>query len=165
MESFCIDRLYFDDFDTAIVFKPDYKQRPEVKKYLHMSFLNVLAEVDQAKMTRFVEQHFTVVGNTNYPKEDYDGITSYTGARIDKCQKEVIEHLQRKIRIFGRSVIVIYDGQPDGQKINNNNNNDNNDTEPEENNNIDNEDHNNTEEHNEQETIPQTTNPTNDTNV
>ena len=63
MESFCIDRLYFNNFDTEIVFKPDYKQRPEVKKYLHMSFLNVPAEVDQDKMTRFVEQHFTVVGN------------------------------------------------------------------------------------------------------
>ena len=164
MESFCMDRLYFDDFDTAIVFKPGYKQRPEAKKHLHVSFLNVPAEADQDEITQFVEQHFTVVENPHYPKDDYDGITFYTGARIYKCQKKIIEHLPYRIRIFGRSVIVIYDGQPDGQQ-NNNNKNDNNDTEPEENNNIDNEDCNDAEQHNEQETNQQATNPTKNTNV
>ena len=48
MESFCIDGLHFNNFDLAIHFN---KQRPMIKKYLHISFLNVPAEVDQDKMT------------------------------------------------------------------------------------------------------------------
>ena len=51
MESFCIDGLHFNNFDLAIHFKLDYKQRSMIKKYLHISFLNVPAEVDQDKIT------------------------------------------------------------------------------------------------------------------
>ena len=91
MESFCIDGLNFDNLDTAIYSKPDYKQRLPNKRYLHVSFLNVPGEADQDKMTRFVEQFFTVVGDPFYPKEDYDGITYYTCARVYKCRKEVID--------------------------------------------------------------------------
>ena len=83
-----------------------------------MSFLNVPAEADPDKMTRFTEQHFTVVGESYYPKEDYEGLS---GTRVYKCEKQVMEHLPRKIKIFSIYIRVIYNVQLDATGINNDN--------------------------------------------
>ena len=118
MEDFCINGLSFEGFNTNIFCKPDFKQRPAERKYLNVSFLNVPAEADQNEMRRFVEQHFTVVGQPYYPNEYYDGFSYYTGTRVYNCKKQVIES---KIKMFGRYVKVIYDGQLGATDINNDN--------------------------------------------
>lgn len=74
LEGFCKDGLAFDNFETKVYFHPYYKQRPTERKYLSVFFLNVPTEADQDKMTRFVEQYFTVIGEPYYPKEEYNGI-------------------------------------------------------------------------------------------
>lgn len=51
------------------------------------------AETDQDKMMRLVKQYFTVIGERQYPKEKYSGVSYYTGTCLFKCEKEVIEHL------------------------------------------------------------------------
>lgn len=112
LEGFCKDGLAFDNFGTKVYFHPDYKQRPTERKYLSVSLLNVPTEADQDKMTRFVEQYFTVIGEPYYPKEEYNGIYYYTGTRVFKCEKEVIEHPPRRVKIFRRYVRIICDNQP-----------------------------------------------------
>ena len=83
-----------------------------------MSFLNVPEEADPDKMTRFTEQHFTVVAEPYYPKEDYEGLS---GTRVYQCKKQVMEHLPHEIKIFGRYVRVTYNVQLDATDVNNDN--------------------------------------------
>ena len=82
MEEFCINGLNFEGYDAANFFKPDFKQRPAERKYLNVSFLNIPVEADQDKMTKFVEQHFIVVGEPYYPKEECEGFSYFTGTRV-----------------------------------------------------------------------------------
>ena len=82
METFCIEPLQVNDqFSTQFI--PDFRKcaRPPVH-YTYIFFLNVPSEAEEDAMTRFVQQHATVIGNPRYPLKKLEDIEYLTGTRV-----------------------------------------------------------------------------------
>ena len=95
------------------MFQPGFRkrQRPPIT-YTYISFQNVPTEADEDAMTEFVEDHAIVVGHPRYPPKNLDGIEYLAGTRFCRVHS-IRHHIPRLIKLFGRQIKCIYDGQPE----------------------------------------------------
>ena len=109
METFCTEPLEIGSF--TITLSPDTKKhRPP--KLLNISFLNVPPETPEDILTEFVNEYADIKRFPFYPKKVHDGIIYCTGTRIYQVSK-LHQHIPRKLyNMFGRTVICIYNDQP-----------------------------------------------------
>ena len=112
MQTFCTEPLEIKD-QFSILFQPDFRkrQRPPIT-YTYISFQNVPTEADEDAMTEFVEDHAIVVGHPRYPPKNLDGIEYLAGTRFCRVHS-IRHHIPRLIKLFGRQIKCIYDGQPE----------------------------------------------------
>ena len=99
------------------MFQPDFRkrQRPPIT-YTYISFQNVPTEADEDAMTEFVEDHAIVVGHPRYPPKNLDGIEYLAGTRFCRVHS-IRHHIPRLIKLFGRQIKCIYDGQPEQTQL------------------------------------------------
>ena len=109
METFCTEPLEIGTF--TITFTPATRKHQK-PKLLNISFLNVPPETPEDILTEFLNEYADIKGSPFYPKKMYDGITYCTGTRVYQVSK-LHQHLPRKLyNMFGRTVICIYNDQP-----------------------------------------------------
>ena len=109
METFCTEPLEIGPF--TITFSPD-TQKHRQPKLLNISFLNVPPETPEDILTEFVNEYADIKGFPFYPKKVHDGITYCTGTRVYQVSK-LHQHIPQKLyNMFGRTIICIYNDQP-----------------------------------------------------
>ena len=109
METFCAEPLEIGTF--TITFSPA-TQKQRQSKLLNISFLNVPPETPEDILTEFLNEYANIKGFPFYPKKTYDGITYCTGTRVYQVSK-LHQHIPRKLyNMFGRTIICIYNDQP-----------------------------------------------------
>ena len=109
METFCAEPLEIGTF--TITFSPATKKQRQ-SKLLNISFLNVPPETPEDILTEFLNEYADIKGFPFYPKKTYDGITYCTGTRVYQVSK-LHQHIPRKLyNMFGRTIICIYNDQP-----------------------------------------------------
>ena len=108
METFCAEPLEIGTF--TITFSPATKKRQS--KLLNISILNVPPETPEDILTEFLNEYADIKRFPFYPKKTYDGITYCTGTRVYQVSK-LHQHIPRKLyNMFGRTIICIYNDQP-----------------------------------------------------
>ena len=114
METFCTEPLQLNDrFSTQFI--PDFWKRARLPvHYTYISFLNVPSEAEEDGMTRFVQQHATIIGIPRYPLKKLEDIKYLTGTQVYRVIR-ITQHIPRLISLYGRQIKWIYDGQPDHQ--------------------------------------------------
>ena len=109
MKTVCTEPLEIGQF--TITFSPA-TQKHRQRKLLNISFLNVPPETPEDILTEFANEYADIKGFPFYPKKVYDGITYCTGTRVYQVSK-LHQHIPRKLyNMFGRTIICIYNNQP-----------------------------------------------------
>ena len=88
-----------------ISFEPDYYNRTRI------SIENIPIELNDLLVKELLSNYATIIGQTYYPVETYDGTKYRTGTRVYTVIK-IKEHLPLKHYQFGRHLRIRYDGQP-----------------------------------------------------
>ena len=88
-----------------ISLEPDYYNRTRI------SIENIPMELNDLLVKELLSNYATIIGQTYYPVETYDGTKYRTGTRVYTVIK-IKEHLPLKHYQFGRHLRIRYDGQP-----------------------------------------------------
>ena len=108
METFCCETLEIKDF--TISFSPNIT-KPRRPRLLNISLLNIPPEPPEDTVTEFINEYADI-----YPKKTYNGVFYCTGTRVYQVSK-LHQHIPRKLyNMFGRTVICIYNDQPNGNQ-------------------------------------------------
>ena len=110
MEAFCNKPLLVRGWN--INFRST-KNFPREKKLLNISFLNVSSEAPDEHLTDFLNQYVDIVGTPLHIKKNH-GIYCMTGTRDYRSLHQHIPQIQHKM--FGRTLLCIYDDQPINQQ-------------------------------------------------
>ena len=109
MEIFCCETLEIKDF--TISFSPNIT-KPRRPRLLNISLLNIPPEPPEDTVTEFINEYADIEGFPFYPKKTYNGVFFCTRTRVYQVSK-LHQHIPRKLyNMFGRTVICIYNDQP-----------------------------------------------------
>ena len=119
MEQFCCEPLSIQGFN--ITFYPERRKKQlKPRRLMSVSFINIPPETPEEIVTELLEQYADIEGNPMYVKKVHNGKTYCTGTRVYQITK-LYQHIPRCLpNMFGRTIICIYDLQPEQQKYNKN---------------------------------------------
>ena len=119
MKQFWCEPLSIQGFN--VTFYPESrKKRPPPKRLMNVSFINILPETPEEIVTELLEQYADIEGTPMYVKKTHNGRTYCTGTRIYQITK-LYQHIPRRLpNTFGRTIVWIYDLQPEQLEYNQN---------------------------------------------
>ena len=80
---------------------------------MNISFQNILPETPEQIITEFLEMHADIEGSPFQVRKIYNSIEFCTGTRVYQVTR-LYQHIPRRLpNMFGRSVVSIYDKQPE----------------------------------------------------
>ena len=117
MEQFCCEPLTIQGFN--ITFYPEgHKRKKPSKRLMNVSLINIPPETPESLVTEFLEEYADIEGTPMYVKKDYNGRKYCTGNRVYQITK-LYQHIPRRLpNTFGRTIICIYDIQPEQEQYN-----------------------------------------------
>ena len=117
MEQFCCEPLSIRGL--IVTFYPEKrKKRTPPRRLMKVSFINVPPETPEEILTELLEQDADIEGTAMYVKKTHNGRTYCTGTRVYQITK-LYQHIPRRLpNTFGRTIICIYDIQPEQQEYN-----------------------------------------------
>ena len=119
MEQFCLEPLSIQGFNITFYPEGTIKRRPP-KRLMNVSFINIPPETLEQIVTELLEKYADIEGTPMYVKKKHDGKTYCTGTRVYQINK-LYQHIpQRLLNTFGRTIVCIYDLQPEQQEYNQN---------------------------------------------
>ena len=87
---------------------------------MNVSFTNIPPETPEEIVTELLEQYPDIEGTPMYVKKTHNGRTYCTGTRVYQISK-LYQHIPRRLpNTFGRTIVCIYDLQPEQQEYNQN---------------------------------------------
>ena len=85
---------------------------------MKISFLNIPPETPEQIVTDFLESYADIEGKPMYVQKIQNGKRYCTGTRVYQITK-LYQHIPRRLpNMFGRTIICIYDLQPEQQQYN-----------------------------------------------
>ena len=119
MEQFCCEPLSIQGFN--VTFYPERrKKRLPPRRLMNVSFINIPPESPEEIVTELLEQYADIEGTPMYVKKTHNGRTYCTGTRVYQISK-LYQHIPRRLpNTFGRTIVCIYDLQPEQQEYNQN---------------------------------------------
>ena len=117
MEQFCCEPLTIQGF--SITFYPEgYIRRKPPKRLMNISLINIPPETPEQLVTEFLEEYADIEGTPMYVKKSHNGRQYCTGTRVYQINK-LYQHIPRRLpNTFGRTIICIYDLQPEQEQYN-----------------------------------------------
>ena len=117
MEQFCCKPLSIHGFN--VTFYPERrKKRPPPRRLMNVSFINIPPETPEEIVMELLEQYADIEGTPMYVKKSHNGRTYCTGTRVYPIHK-LYQHIPRRLpNTFGRTIVCIYDIQPEQQEYN-----------------------------------------------
>ena len=114
MEQFCSEPLSIQGIN--ITFHPDRKPTQKApRRLMNVSFINIPPE---ALVTEYLEQFANIEGTPMYITKTHNGKRYCTGTRVYQITK-LYQHIpQRLPKLFCRTIICIYDLQPEQTQYN-----------------------------------------------
>ena len=80
---------------------------------MNISFQNILPETPEQIIPEFLEMHADIEGSPFQVRKIYNSIEFCTGTRVYQVTR-LYQHIPRRLpNMFGRSVVSIYDKQPE----------------------------------------------------
>ena len=112
MEQFCCEPLSIEGIN--ITFYPDRKKAAKPpRRLMNISLINIPPETPEAIVTEFLEQYADIEGTPMYVTKTHNGKKYCTGTRVYQITK-LFQHIPRRLpRLFGRTIVCIYDIQPE----------------------------------------------------
>ena len=85
---------------------------------MNVSLINITPETPEQIVTEFLEEYADIEGTPMYVKKSHNGKTYCTGTRVYQINK-LYQHVPRRLpNTFSRTIICIYDSQPEQQQYN-----------------------------------------------
>ena len=117
MEQFCCEPLSIRGFN-ATFYPIKRKKRTPPRRLMNVSFINIPRETPEEIVTELLEQYADIEGTVMYVKKTHNGTRYCTGTRVYQITK-LYQHIPRRLpNTFGRTIICIYDIQPEQQEYN-----------------------------------------------
>ena len=117
MEQFCCEPLSIQGFNITFYPEGTIKRKPP-KRLMNVSLINITPETPEQIVTEFLEEYADIEGTPMYVKKSHNGKTYCTGTRVYQINK-LYQHVPRRLpNTFGRTIICIYDLQPEQQQYN-----------------------------------------------
>ena len=119
MEQFCCEPLSIQGFNITFYPEGTIKRRP-AKRLMNVSFINIPPETPEQIVTELLEEYADIEGTPMYVKKNHNGKTYCTGTRVYQINK-LYQHIPRRLpNTFGRTIVYIYDPQPEQLEYNQN---------------------------------------------
>ena len=113
-ELFCSEPLSIHGLN--VTFYPDKRKSKPKKRLMNISFLNIPPEAPEQIVTDLIETYVDIEGKPLYVRKKHKGITYCTGTRVYQITK-LYQHIPRRLpNMFGRTMMCIYDLQPEQQQ-------------------------------------------------
>ena len=117
MEQFCCEPLTIQGFSTTFYPEGHIRRKPP-KRLMNVSLINIPPETPEQLVTEFLEEYADIEGTPMYVKKSHNGRKYCTGTRVYQINK-LYQHIPRRLpNTFGRTIICIYDLQPEQEQYN-----------------------------------------------
>ena len=111
MEQLCCEPLSIEGIN--VTFHPDRKKTYKpTQRLMNISLINIPPETPESLVTEYLEQYADIEGTPMYVTKTNNGRKYCTGTRVYQTNK-LFQHIPRRLpKLFGRTIICIYDIQP-----------------------------------------------------
>ena len=117
MEQFCCEPLTIQGFNTTFYPEGHLRKKPP-KRLMNVSLINIPPETPEQLVTEFLEEYADIKGTPMYVKKSHNGRKYCRGTRVYQINK-LYQHIPRRLpNTFGRTIICIYDIQPEQEQYN-----------------------------------------------